>query len=244
MGPGVALLTLVLRTNRAWSNYSSTVPVMQWTGAGGAWGRPRRGVGRGRRVGGAAGPAAPLLRGCHRWPRRAPPPPAPAIVGAPPPPHSLTPNAQHTPLPTTATALAQLPVPRPLPPRSEAAPAPPDHAARAPSRLPAMTMAMSMAAPVCAPFRAASRPCTLAQSRRAVLVCSRRRATVARAEIKQDVDQKMVTPDVDRSDVSQVEAGNLSNENAEKRADIGKSRSPDLFGEALPRLCRDAGRSS
>lgn len=34
----------------------------------------------------------------------------------------------------------------------------------------------------------------------------------------------------DRRDISQIEAGNISNQNAERRADIGYERSPTLTG--------------
>ena len=39
-------------------------------------------------------------------------------------------------------------------------------------------------------------------------------------QIKEDIDQKMVMPNTDRSNISNVEAGNISNENAERRADM------------------------
>jgi hypothetical protein len=45
---------------------------------------------------------------------------------------------------------------------------------------------------------------------------------VVRAEVKNQGDQKIVEPNtVDRTKVQNIEAGNLSNENAERRADAG-----------------------
>ena len=47
-----------------------------------------------------------------------------------------------------------------------------------------------------------------------------------------DVDQyEKVPTGVDRSDTRNIEAGNISNENAERRADIGKDRIPTFPGE-------------
>lgn len=46
-------------------------------------------------------------------------------------------------------------------------------------------------------------------------------------------------PKVDQSKVQNIAAGNISNDNAEKRADIGATRPPTLFGELkfLDRRC-------
>ena len=40
-------------------------------------------------------------------------------------------------------------------------------------------------------------------------------------------------PKVDQTKTQNIAAGNISNENAERRADIGASRPPTLFGKAL-----------
>lgn len=61
---------------------------------------------------------------------------------------------------------------------------------------------------------------------------------VIRAEADKSV--KSQTPSVDRSKPENIEAGNISNENAEKRADIGKDRAPTPTGTAMqpaPLLC-------
>lgn len=49
-----------------------------------------------------------------------------------------------------------------------------------------------------------------------------------RAEADKSVNSQ--TPNVDRSKTENIEAGNISNENAEKRADIGKTREPTPTG--------------
>jgi len=47
-------------------------------------------------------------------------------------------------------------------------------------------------------------------------------------QVKQDQDQSMVTPNTDRSKIGNIEAGNISNENAERRADMsGKPSFPE-----------------
>lgn len=51
-----------------------------------------------------------------------------------------------------------------------------------------------------------------------------------RAEADKSVTSQ--TPNVDRSKTENIEAGNISNENAEKRADIGKTREPTPTGTA------------
>ena len=51
---------------------------------------------------------------------------------------------------------------------------------------------------------------------------------VVRAESDESIKAK--TPQVDRSKPENIEAGNISNENAEKRADIGKTREPTPAG--------------
>ena len=51
-----------------------------------------------------------------------------------------------------------------------------------------------------------------------------------RAETDESIKSK--TPTVDRSKTENIEAGNISNENAEKRADIGKTREPTPAGKA------------
>jgi len=51
-------------------------------------------------------------------------------------------------------------------------------------------------------------------------------------KIVEDADQyEKVPTGVDRTDTRNIEAGNLSNENAERRADIGKERIPSFPGE-------------
>ncbi|KAK9842546.1 hypothetical protein WJX81_005342 [Elliptochloris bilobata] len=67
--------------------------------------------------------------------------------------------------------------------------------------------------------RQAARP-TFQQARRASLTGLRRSLVVVRAEVKEDIDQSMVTPNTDRSKIGNIEAGNISNENAERRADM------------------------
>lgn len=51
---------------------------------------------------------------------------------------------------------------------------------------------------------------------------------VIRAEADKSIEAK--APNVDRSKTENIEAGNISNENAEKRADIGKTREPTPSG--------------
>jgi len=55
-----------------------------------------------------------------------------------------------------------------------------------------------------------------------------------RAEADKSVNSQ--TPNVDRSKTENIEAGNISNENAEKRADIGKTREPTPAGTTC--LCK------
>lgn len=50
-----------------------------------------------------------------------------------------------------------------------------------------------------------------------------------RAEADKSVESQ--TPNVNRNKTENIEAGNISNENAEKRADIGKGREPTPAGE-------------
>lgn len=64
---------------------------------------------------------------------------------------------------------------------------------------------------------------------------------VIRAEADKSV--KSQTPSVDRSNPENIEAGNVSNENAEKRADIGKDRAPSPTGTVYP-VCACASRVS
>ena len=49
-----------------------------------------------------------------------------------------------------------------------------------------------------------------------------------RAEADKSVESQ--TPNVNRNKTENIEAGNISNENAEKRADIGKNREPTPAG--------------
>jgi len=66
--------------------------------------------------------------------------------------------------------------------------------------------------------RQAARPSAFAARRTSVTGV--RRSVVVRAEVKEDIDQKMVLPNTDRSKIGNIEAGNISNENAERRADM------------------------
>lgn len=54
-----------------------------------------------------------------------------------------------------------------------------------------------------------------------------------RAEADKSVESQ--TPNVNRNKTENIEAGNISNENAEKRADIGKDREPTPAGEMQAR---------
>jgi len=75
-------------------------------------------------------------------------------------------------------------------------------------------------------IRSAVRP--LQAPRRASVTGLRRSLVVVRAEVKEDIDQSMVTPNSDRSKIGNIEAGNISNENAERRADMsGKPSFPE-----------------
>ena len=58
-----------------------------------------------------------------------------------------------------------------------------------------------------------------------------------RAEADKSI--KSDTGNVDRSKTQNIEAGNISNENAEKRADIGKTREPTPTGDysQLVKMC-------
>ena len=56
-----------------------------------------------------------------------------------------------------------------------------------------------------------------------------------RAEADKSV--KSETPTVDRSKTQNIEPGNISNEGAEKRADIGKTREPTPGGTAAVLKC-------
>jgi len=77
-----------------------------------------------------------------------------------------------------------------------------------------------------------ARPCTCAAGvRRSAPVNMPRIAQMGRRSLlvrAEKTDDKTWTENVDRSKIEQVEAGNLSNENAEKRADIGKDRLPNV----------------
>ncbi len=60
-------------------------------------------------------------------------------------------------------------------------------------------------------------------------------------KIVSDVDQyEKVPTGVDRTDTRNIEAGNISNENAERRADIGKERIPTFPGDCQPILALGA----
>jgi len=67
--------------------------------------------------------------------------------------------------------------------------------------------------------RQAARPSVFA-ARRTSVTGVRRPLVLVRAEVKEDIDQSMVVPSGDRSKISNIEAGNISNENAERRADM------------------------
>jgi len=69
----------------------------------------------------------------------------------------------------------------------------------------------------------------LSSSVRSAPVCSRNSRLIVRAE--EDKSIKAQNPVVDRSDTRNIEAGNVTPEGAEKRADIGKERKPE-FSEA------------
>ena len=53
-----------------------------------------------------------------------------------------------------------------------------------------------------------------------ITICARLNTSACVVQIKEDIDQKMVMPNTDRSNISNIEAGNISNENAERRADM------------------------
>lgn len=59
-----------------------------------------------------------------------------------------------------------------------------------------------------------------------------------RPNLNQTTEQTkdVAEPSVDQSKVKNIAAGNISNENAEKRADLGATRPPTLFGKLI--LCR------
>ena len=84
-----------------------------------------------------------------------------------------------------------------------------------------MNMSLSRAAPL-----SSARRCSALASRPARLVRGNRMSV--RAETDKSVESK--TPDVNRNKPENIEAGNISNENAEKRADIGKNREPTPAG--------------
>ena len=56
-----------------------------------------------------------------------------------------------------------------------------------------------------------------------------------RPNLNQTTEQTkdVAEPSVDQSKVENIAAGNISNENAEKRADLGATRPPTLFGEYI-----------
>lgn len=92
-----------------------------------------------------------------------------------------------------------------------------------------MNMSLSRAAPL-----SSARQCSALASRPARLVRGNRMSI--RAEADKSVESQ--TPNVNRNKTENIEAGNLSNENAEKRADIGKSREPTPAGtSAIIELC-------
>ncbi|KAL0035380.1 hypothetical protein WJX77_003777 [Trebouxia sp. C0004] len=80
-----------------------------------------------------------------------------------------------------------------------------------------MNLSLGRAAPL-----SSVRRCNALASRPARLVRNNRMAV--RAEADKSVNSQ--TPNADRSKTENIEAGNISNENAEKRADIGKTREP------------------
>ena len=89
-----------------------------------------------------------------------------------------------------------------------------------------MNLSLSRAAPL-----SSVRRCTALAVRPARLVRNSRFSVRAEA----DKSVKSQTPDVDRSKVENIEPGNISNESAEKRADIGKDRPPTPTGITLPK---------
>ena len=50
-------------------------------------------------------------------------------------------------------------------------------------------------------------------------------------------------PSIDQSKTENIQPGNISSENAERRADIGATRSPTLFGKSLS-CCVSSGGST
>lgn len=60
-----------------------------------------------------------------------------------------------------------------------------------------------------------------------------------RPNLNQGTEQTndVAEPKVDQSKVENIAAGNISNENAEKRADLGATRPPTLFGKRINQLC-------
>lgn len=87
-----------------------------------------------------------------------------------------------------------------------------------------MNLSLSRAAPL-----SSVRRCTALAIRPARLVRNSRFSVRAEA----DKSVKAQTPDVDRSKIENIEPGNISNEAAEKRADIGKERPPTPTGITL-----------
>jgi len=90
-----------------------------------------------------------------------------------------------------------------------------------------MNLSLSRAAPL-----SSVRRCNALASRPARVVRNTRMAV--RAEADKSVNSQ--TPNVDRSKTENIEAGNISSENAEKRADIGKTREPTPTGTIC--LCK------
>ena len=88
-----------------------------------------------------------------------------------------------------------------------------------------MNMSLSRAAPL-----SSAKRCNALASRPARLVRGNRLSV--RAETDKSVESQ--TPNVNRNKTENIEAGNLSNENAEKRADIGKTREPTPAGKGTP----------
>ena len=86
-----------------------------------------------------------------------------------------------------------------------------------------MNLSLSRAAPL-----SSARRCSALASRPARLVRGNRISI--RAEADKSVESQ--TPSVNRNKTENIEAGNISNENAEKRADIGKTREPTPTGES------------
>ena len=88
-----------------------------------------------------------------------------------------------------------------------------------------MINSMNLSATTAVPRTSVRRCNGVFASRPVQLRCNR---MVIRAEADKSIEAK--APNVDRSKTENIEAGNISNENAEKRADIGKTREPTPTG--------------